>query len=225
MAHDRPELAGGVWLGARPDRHRGRPCHGSATSVVNGGLSTPDARTVRVHTRLMGDNAIRTSVRLDDGRRVDVRPIGGADTSALRAMHLRLSTLSVQRRFFALLRELPLDQAERFTHVDGLDRAALVAEAGDGSIVGVARYDRASGTATAEIAIVVEDAYQHHGLGTSLLEALGSDAQLHGIDHFTADVQDDNRPMFRTLDDAGLAVQARELDHGVDHLVLTFRDR
>ena len=122
----------------------------------------------------MGDNAIRTSVRLDDGRRVHVRPIGGADTSALRAMHLRLSTLSVQRRFFALLRELPLDQAERFTHVDGLDRAALVAEAGDGSIVGVARYDRASGTATAELAIVVEDAYQHHGLGTSLLEALGS---------------------------------------------------
>jgi GNAT superfamily N-acetyltransferase len=173
----------------------------------------------------MDDNEVRTSVRLDDGREVHVRPICGADTGALRAMHSRLSTLSVQRRFFALLRELPLDQAERFTHVDGTDRAALVAEAADGHIVGVARYDRAVGTATAELAVVVEDGYQHHGLGTSLLEELSSYAQRRGVDHFTADVQDDNRPMFRTLDDAGLAVRARALDHGVDHLELAFFDR
>jgi ribosomal protein S18 acetylase RimI-like enzyme len=139
-------------------------------------------------------------------------------------MHKRLSTLSVQRRFFALLRELPLDLAERFTHVDGLDRAALVAEAADGSIVGVARYDRVPGTVTADLAIVVEDAHQHHGLGTTLLAELAGYAQQHGVDHFTADVQDDNRPMFRTLEDAGFAVEARELDHGVDHLLLDFRD-
>jgi ribosomal protein S18 acetylase RimI-like enzyme len=163
-----------------------------------------------------------TPVRLDDGRLVQVRPICAADTDALRAMHRRLSTLSVQRRFFALLRELPLDQAERFTHVDGLDRAALVAEALDGSIVGVARYDCAPGTGTADLAIVVEDGYQQHGLGTSLLQHLAAYAQQHDVDHFTADVQDDNRPMFRTLGDAGFEVQTRELDHGVDHLLLDF---
>ena len=164
-------------------------------------------------------------MRLDDGRIVRIRPIAGTDTGALRAMHRRLSTLSVQRRFFALLRELPLEQAEHFTHVDGLDRAALVAEAADGSIVGVARYDRAAGTATAEIAVVVEDEHQHHGLGTALLEDLTAYAQLHGVEDFTADVQDDNRPMFRTLADAGLAVQLRELDHGIDHLLLAFSKR
>jgi GNAT superfamily N-acetyltransferase len=160
-------------------------------------------------------------LRLDDGRLVRVRLISTGDTAALQAMHRRLSTLSIERRFFALMRELPLAQAERFTHVDGLDRAALVAEAPDGTIVGVARYDREPATTGAELAIVVEDEYQHHGLGTALLRCLAQYAREHGVDHFTADVLDENRPMFRTMTDAGYDVQQRDLDHGVDHLVLT----
>jgi acetyltransferase len=159
-------------------------------------------------------------VRLDDGRVVRIRPIAGSDTAELRAMHLRLSPLSISRRFFALLRELPLAQAARCTHVDGVDRAALVAESADGSIVGVARYDRTPGTVAADFAIVVEDAYQQHGLGTLLLSSLADLAQKRRVDHFTADVLSDNRPMFRTLRDAGMDVQTHDINCGVDHLVL-----
>ena len=162
----------------------------------------------------------REPLLLRDGRRVVVRPIVDDDVEALQAMHLRLSPRTVQRRFFALMRELPLPQAQRFSHVDGVDRAALIAVAEGGDLVGVARYDREPGTSAAEFAIVVEDSYQHQGLGTALLRLLAEHAQQRGIDRFTADVLDENRPMFRTLLDAGLDVLDCTADHGVDHLVL-----
>lgn len=164
--------------------------------------------------------AVSSALRLADGRDVTVRPIRGDDTERLRDMHRRLSTTSVRRRFFALMRDLPLTQAEHFTHVDGTDRAALVAVDDDGSILGVARYDRAPGTAEAEFAIVVEDQLQHQGLGTGLLQQLAQYAREHGITRFTAEVLDDNRPLFRTLADSGLTIASRSISQGVDHLVI-----
>jgi GNAT superfamily N-acetyltransferase len=59
--------------------------------------------------------------------------------------------------------------------VDHVDREALVALAGD-EIIAVARYHRMPDTVEAEIAIVVEDAWQRRGLGRILLERLSARA-------------------------------------------------
>lgn len=161
-----------------------------------------------------------TAITLDDGTRLTLRPIDGDDTERLMAMHRRLSPGTVRRRFFAMLPELDPQQAHRFTHVDGNDRAAVVAVNEAGDLVGVARYDRFAGTDDAEVAVVVQDSYQHHGLGTALLRELTGYARDHGISRFVADVLMENSPMFATFLDVGL-VGTSEYQSGVAHLVMT----
>ena len=156
---------------------------------------------------------------LDDGRHVTIRPIRVQDREPLRAMHRRLSPVTVSRRFFVAYPELAARQAEHFVTVDGVDRVALVAETDEGALVGVARYDRLPGTADAEVALVVQDDYQHHRVGTSLLHRLGQLAQEGGITRFTADVLLENSAMFATFRDVGL-VGTADYESGVAHLVL-----
>lgn len=158
-------------------------------------------------------------IALDDGRTVQVRSIRPDDTDDLIAMHRCLSPISVARRFFIPLPELSPAQADRFTHVDGSDRAALVAEIEQGELVAVVRYDRLPGTTDAEVAIVVQDDYQHHRLGTALLALLMVRARAEGITRFVANVLMENTAMFKVFRDVHL-VGTTDLDHGVAHLVL-----
>ena len=60
-------------------------------------------------------------------------------------------------------------------------------------IVAVARYDGRAGRNTAEIAVTVEDAWQHPGVGQRLTKRLARRAIDHGIESFEAVVQPDNR--------------------------------
>lgn len=174
-----------------------------------------------IHTGASGE----TELVLDDGRRLLIRDIRPEDTDALIAMHRRLSGVSAARRFFIPLPELARPQAERFTHVDGTDRAALVAQIDNGDLVAVVRYERLAGTPDAEVAIVVQDDYQHHTIGTTLLTLLTRRARDSGISRFIADVLTENTPMFRTFRDAQL-VGSTEYERSVAHLILPLpRDR
>ncbi len=177
----------------------------------------------------MTDGAqVDDTVVLRDGRVVQIRPVHADDASALVAMHEHHSARTVRRRFFSSMPHLPADQARRFADVDGTNRVALAAQDASGALVAVARYDclppgpgpsgQPGGTA-AEVAIVVTDDYQHHGLGVALLTRLIAVARAHGVDRFTADVLMDNRPMLATFRDAGLTYTA-DAEGGVVHLVL-----
>jgi RimJ/RimL family protein N-acetyltransferase len=150
-----------------------------------------------------------------------IREIRGADSNALMAMHRAFSDRTVYQRFFHAMPELAPDQAERFTHVDGALRYALVAEKGDGRLVAVGRYDRIpEDPSQAEIAVVVADDFQHRGLGTLLVTELKVHAQQDGVAEFVADVLINNRGMQHAFADAGLRARAASYDGGVAHLVL-----
>jgi RimJ/RimL family protein N-acetyltransferase len=161
-----------------------------------------------------------TATLLIAGTRLHVRPIRPTDTTSLQEMHRGLSSRTVYQRFFRLLPELGSEQAEHFTHVDGTQRFALVAEDPDGALVAVARYERLpQDPSQAEIAVVVADAYQHHGLGTALVRMLRAPARTAGVATFVADVLATNRAMQHTFADAGL-VATTNSTHGVSHLVM-----
>ena len=135
-------------------------------------------------------------------------------------MHRGLSAQTIYQRFFSLLPELAPAQAARFTHVDGSIRVALVAEDAAGHLVAVGRYDRLpANPRTAEVAFVVADRFQHHGLGTTLVRLLRDQAKADGVDAFLADVLTTNSAMHRTFADAGL-VPLATYDAGVSHLVM-----
>jgi RimJ/RimL family protein N-acetyltransferase len=149
-----------------------------------------------------------------------IRPIRARDAEALRAFHRGLSERTIYQRFLGLHPELSVQEADYFTQVDGVRRFALVAEAPDGSLVAVGRYDRLPPDfTTAEVAIVVADSYQHQGLGTELVSRLRSRARESGVQCFVADVLESNIAMRHAFSDAGLQASSSS-DHGVAHLEL-----
>jgi GNAT superfamily N-acetyltransferase len=110
-----------------------------------------------------------------------------------------LSRETVYRRFHTPLRQLPLREVRRLVQVDHDLRDAVVAVVGD-EVVGVARYDRTpSDPSTAEVAVVVEDAWQGVGVGRQLLTEVMELARRHGVDTLGAIVQADNERMLWLL--------------------------
>ena len=148
-------------------------------------------------TRPQESDLLKTgAIELEDGLRVWFRPIRPDDAGRLQEFHTRLSAESQRMRFFSPLRTLSRGMARRFTNVDFQKRVAVVAcIPGDDAIRGVARYEVARDGATAEIAFVVEDAFQGRGVGKFMLHVLARHARSVGVTSFVADVLPENRNM------------------------------
>ncbi len=149
-----------------------------------------------------------TTVTLADHTVVVIRPITPEDAPALVAFHRTLSEETIYLRYFSPHPVLSLEEVERFTHVDGRDRVALVAEV-RGRLVGVGRYDRVPSTNDAEVAFVITDQFQHHGLGAILLRQLSEIARQVGITHLVADVLSGNTPMLSVFFDSGFVIESQ----------------
>jgi GNAT superfamily N-acetyltransferase len=140
-----------------------------------------------------------------DGAPVHLRPIRPDDGDGLREFHQSLSARSVYRRFFFVHPVLSSREVERFTHIDCVDRLALVVEE-DSRLVAVGRYERLPGTSDAEVAFVVTDAWQHRGIGALLLEHLALAALATGITAFVAQTLAENRDMLNVFGHSGFPV-------------------
>lgn len=130
---------------------------------------------------------------------VQIRIIRPDDAARLERLFYRLSPESVYRRFFTLYTTPPPGVMCRLVEVDHDTRDAAVALMDD-EIVGVGRYaadPRDPGAV--EVAVVVDDAWQGHGLGARLLALAAGLARLHGYTTLTAVVLADNAPAIRML--------------------------
>ena len=136
-------------------------------------------------------NRSTTTISVGD-RELTVREIALEDVERLHRMFTRLSPDTVYRRFFSTVTEPRRSALVWLAAVDHDRRDALVALDGD-EIVAVARYDSECGTHTAEIAVTVEDEWQHRGVGRKLARRLALVALDHGLDEFSAIVLPDNR--------------------------------
>ncbi|GAA4863515.1 bifunctional acetate--CoA ligase family protein/GNAT family N-acetyltransferase [Saccharopolyspora rosea] len=155
-------------------------------------------------------------VVLSDGGTVHLRPITEADADKVVEFHGRLSERTRYYRYFGPYPRMPRRDVERFTHVDYVDRVALVALLGD-DIVAVGRFDRLGEQPSAEVAFVVRDDHQGRGLGSILLEHLAAAARERGLRRFVAEVLAENSTMVRVFRDAGYQV-SRAFEEGVLHL-------
>jgi RimJ/RimL family protein N-acetyltransferase len=162
------------------------------------------------------------TLALLDGTEVPYRPIGPPDQTALQRFHTRLSDRSVYQRFFGPRPWLSDDLARYFTHLDGIDRFALIAldPTAPEEIAAVVRFDREPGTDRAEYAAVVADRWQGHGLGLALTRRLIDAARRRGVRSFYALVLPENRPMLNLLGDLKLPEQIRHQD-GVERIDVT----
>jgi len=161
-----------------------------------------------------------------DGAPVRIRAIRPEDKPRLAAFHRRLSAESVYFRFFEFKRELSDSDLRYLTEVDFDRRVALVAtldRAPDAPLVGVARYDVLPGPPgdprRAELGIVVEDAHQGRGIGTTLLKHLLAIAHDKGVAEITAEVLPQNTKMLELVAGSGVPVR-QTLEDSVIHLIL-----
>jgi RimJ/RimL family protein N-acetyltransferase len=141
-----------------------------------------------------------------DGTKLHLRPIRPDDADGLVEFHEGLSPSSIYRRYFFSHPKLSAIEVERFTCVDYVDRLALVVEDND-RLVAVCRYERTPETSEAEVAFVVDDKYQHHGIGTLLLERLADAAWNRGLTSFVAYTLTENRAMLKLFADSGFTLK------------------
>lgn len=126
-----------------------------------------------------------------------LRVIEADDEARLERLFYRLSPESVYRRFFTLYTTPPCGVLHKLVDLDHDTRDAVVALV-DGEIVGVARYAEVA-PHEAEVAVVVEDAWQGRGLGPRLLECVTALAKVHGMTALCATVLAENRPAIAML--------------------------
>ena len=123
---------------------------------------------------------------LADGTQVEIRQLTEADREAVCALHRDLSDESLYLRFFGLNRGMADRIADQVCRPDGSGHAALGVWL-RGELIGIAEYEPSDAPGEAEIAMAVADRMHHRGVGTLLLEHLGSLARENGIVAFRAD--------------------------------------
>jgi acetyltransferase len=130
--------------------------------------------------------------RTIEGQRVRFRPIAPADAPRLVAGLDFLSAETRLARFFFIKSGFTPAELHHLTHCDGRLHVGWVADlpdAADQPLLGVARWLRPDAAATAaEVAFVVRDDWQHHGIGTTLLGILSRTARALGVTHFRSQV-------------------------------------
>ena len=123
-----------------------------------------------------------------------------------------LSDESLYHRFFSRGHGGPLYELAYLRALDPQQAAALVAEE-DGRIIGLARYHRTA-AGHAEVAVVVADECQHHGVGRRLLRELTAVARRNGIETLDVSMLGDNLAALGLLRRLA-GPRPLQLDHGV----------
>jgi acetyl coenzyme A synthetase (ADP forming)-like protein len=150
---------------------------------------------------------------LRDGSTVHVRPVRPSDEAAIRAFLEGISSESIGFRFFGAPN---LDWVTAWSiDVDYADRFALIAETGSPrTIIAHAAYVRADHD-HAEVAFLVADAWQGHGISTIMLAHLAEIAQQHKISTFTAEVLPHNHRMIEVFRESGFPVDLRSMPDAI----------
>ena len=153
-----------------------------------------------------------------------LRPVKISDEPLLKEFFYSLSDESMYQRFISARRDIPHQELQKFAAVDYFQKMVLVAtveEDGIESICGLGQYGINSDMFTADVALVVRDDCQNHGIGGELLAYLTYLAKRQGLLGFTAEVLAGNDPVFHLFKKMGFAVSKRR-DSGVYELVAMF---
>jgi GNAT superfamily N-acetyltransferase len=143
------------------------------------------------------------NVVLRDGSCVAIRPLATGDQAAVAEWFAGLGPETRHARFLGSIKDLDARTLACLAAVDHRDQEAVTAVAPDGRTVGIARYMRAPGSCTAEVAVAVVDRWRGRGIAGLLLRRIAALARSAGIDTFVALCLASNETVIRLLSRLG----------------------
>lgn len=185
-------------------------------------LHTPAARVVSGGTIIIGRS----------GRQVMVRALRPGDDVLLIEFYHRLSSETRRTRFFAAPPNKPAEVVMREACLRtlgdprcGVALVGVVRQDHAEQIVALANYGCEPDCLTsAELALVVQDDYQHDGFGSALLKLLLNIAAARGVRHMRAVTLAENLHIQHLLHATGLPITS-ETRRGETTMLLTLPDR
>jgi GNAT superfamily N-acetyltransferase len=164
---------------------------------------------------ILAERTRKSTLRVDQTV-LAIRPIELTDVDRLARMTRRLSPTTIAFRFLAPIKRMPWSALLWLANVDHCRREALVALDGD-EIVAVARYEQrsqpgGSDELDADLAVTVEDAWQHRGVGRQLAHRLCILARERGCDAFRVRVLPENRAALDLVRHLAPEAQVRHTD-------------
>jgi len=194
-----------------------------------------DARVLVHEASVPDDKLPRSAIRpypvkymapwkMKDGEDIMIRPIRPEDEPAMIEFHKKLSERSVYLRYFQPLKLTQRTAHERLTRICFIDydrEMALVAERkkpdGSPDIIAVGRLSKIHGRPEAELAALVQDELQAHGLGAELYRRLIVVAREQKLQKVHSNMLGENKEMQSLCRKLGFHLSAPDLE---DNLVL-----
>jgi acetyltransferase len=166
-----------------------------ARIVIGGSSPTPSQRPYRhLAIRPYPSELVRCAT-LKNGQQVTLRPLRPEDEEKWIRLLESCSPSTIHERFGGLIHNFDHQFAARYCFIDYDREMAIVAEIGserDRRLIGVGRLLANADRDRATLALVVGDAWQHHGLGSLLADACLEVAKEWKITQVTAETTADN---------------------------------
>jgi RimJ/RimL family protein N-acetyltransferase len=163
-----------------------------------------------------------------NGLEIRFRAIRPSDEEEMRRLFYRFSDDAVYYRYFTPIRSMPHTKMQQYVNVDHnrfMSIIGLEGDVGKGKIIAEARYAKLNVRPYADVAFIVDEAYQGLGIASYLLRMLIRAAKEQGLKGFIASVLGSNRAMMKVFEKSGLNLQALPEEDGTISIVMPFSNR
>jgi len=155
---------------------------------------------------------IATQHRFKNDLHVHFRAIKPSDEDHMRRLFYRFSDKAIYYRYFSPIKTMPHAKMQAYVNVDYRDVLSvvgLVGEPGQQTLIAEARIAKYPDKPFVDIAFVVDEEYQGHGIATFLYQMLARLAKERGAVTMTADVLSSNRTMLKVFEKGAFPVTAK----------------
>lgn len=184
----------------------------------------PDMAGIGDKLLLPSEESMKSTLLLDNGSQINFRSILPTDEPSMRDLVYDLSRETIYYRFMSQQSKFSHQQIQNFVYIDHRKDVAIVGtvpEAHGEDIICVGRYYLDERTNHAEVAFVIRDEWQNHGIGSHVFRLLADIAKRNGIAGFTAEVLHDNQRMRAIFNHSEYKV-THQVEGGVYSYVIDF---
>jgi acyl-CoA hydrolase/GNAT superfamily N-acetyltransferase len=159
---------------------------------------------------------IATQHQFKNKLHVHFRAIKPSDEDQMRRLFYRFSDKAIYYRYFSPIKTMPHTKMQTYVNVDYRDVISVVGQVGEPgqrTIIAEARIAKHPDKPFVDIAFVVDEDYQGHGIATFLYQMLARLGKERGAVTMTADVLASNRSMLKVFE-KGIFPMTAKLEEG-----------